>query len=523
MPVEVWLRPWAYFAPHRRLTLPLRDGAIPPGHDAPLFLFSDGSHPPTVNGHSTLAELLGRVPQPHPSAAHEGDRTLSLLPFPLYRAPPFQVRLADGTQAPVPWTDAPERFRSDAEPQTDDEKRAKALMLRAEAVWDRIKDVDDLLADPARLWPALRDRWMGRDAGQPRMDMIVRHARDLSRVIEALEARRRRILRRVHRPVPVARVQEVDRRSMLWLARQPGDTLAERAGDTQRVLAVAREENFDTLENRVLRAYCDLANRHGRDYLARNRTKRQSLRASLVEKYAGRCQRLSRELAAQGVRLAEPGVTPNFVLQQNAQYRQVWNGWVELLRSDRTFDELWRWQARSWDEFCGLALMVAMAGVRDAQPVATSPIWFRDEHHRGKWIEADSPLGVMFLPASGLIVEVQRSPVRSGWGTSLWLRVGRLSDSGAVLSRIAIWPIWSPGGGLPFGEAQEVAELLSAARRDGIRGGIVMRPSAVPEDVAHDRAGSVLSVALGTEGAALRDTLTAITDHLERLFMDDMP
>ena len=51
------------------------------------------------------------------------------------------------------------------------------------------------------------------------------------------------------------RVQEMDRASMRWLSKQPGTTLAQRAGSDQRVLAIVRKENFDTLENRVLHAY----------------------------------------------------------------------------------------------------------------------------------------------------------------------------------------------------------------------------------------------------------------------------
>jgi hypothetical protein len=525
MTMEVWLRPWAYYAPHRRITLPPGGTAfVPTGHDASVLLFSPGTVPPTVDGSLKTIEPVARLRLRHLSGLQtdrDVETTLSLLPFPVRHEPAARIAGANGSMVSLSWPEAPERFRSNTEPQTEAEGRAKDLMLRAEAVWDRISDVDELLGDPASLWPSLRDRWMGRDAGEPKMDVIVKQARELSRVIDALEARPRKILRRVHRQVPVARVQEVDRRSMLWLARQPGETLAERAGDDQRVLAVAREENFDTLENRVLRAYGDLAARHARDYLARNRTRRQSMRAIMVERFAKRCHRMARELSDRGVRAAEPGVTPNFVLQQNPLYQTVWKGWIELLKIDQTRDELWRWQARSWDEFCSLALMVALSAVPGAQPVATSPIWFRNEHHRGHWIEADTPLGVVYLPNSGLIVEVQRTHAGLGtenWVAPIWLRVGRLADPSGFLSHIPVWPIWSPFGGLSAGEASEVASLLERVRPGHVRGGIVLRPTIGPDDVDVDRSGTVLAAALGTEGAALRDTLAGVTRHLSGLF-----
>ena len=468
-----------------------------------------------MDGRLETVEILARTSRP---------TTLSLLPFPVRGASRPVVRLTDG-KAEIVWPDAPERPRGNAEPVTNDEKAAHALFLRARSVWDRISDVDTLLADPARLWTGLRARWTGSDAGEPQMDVIVRHARKLSRTIETLLARPRRILRRVHRQTPVGRVQEVDRRSMLWLARQPGETLAERAGDDQRILAVAREENYDTLENRVLRAYGELAARHGQDYLARNRTKRHSIRALQVERFAKTCLRMARDLAERGVRSADAGVTPNFVLQQNPGYHEVWVAWGELLHEKRRDDDLWRWQARSWEEYCSLALLVAMAGLPGARPVATAPIWYRDEHHRGKWIEADSPLGVMYLPGrgllgTGLIVELQRGHPggdAAQFGAPIWLRIGRVGETQGFLTHVPVWPMWSPVGGLSAGEATEVAGVVSRARQL-VRGGVVMRPATGPEKSEAERADGVLALTLGTEGAALRDALAHVTDHLAKLF-----
>jgi hypothetical protein len=351
------------------------------------------------------------------------------------------------------------------------------------------------------------------------MDMIVHHARELSQTLDSLEARPRRILRRVHRQVPIARVQEIDRRAMLWLARQPGETLAERGGEDQRVLAVAREENFDTLENRVLRAYGDLAQRHAREYLDRNRTRRQTRRANLTEAYGKRCARLARQLENQGVRRTEPGVIPNFVLQQNPLYRRIWIGWNELLKREQVKDELWRWQARSWEEFCSLAVMVALMDVPGAQLVASAPLWFREEQKRGRWIDADPPLGVVYLPAFGLIVEVQsgpRSDRLAGLGAPLWLRIGTAGDVQGFLSRSAIWPLWSPTGGLVPGEAEEVSMVLRHAAGDLLQSGIVIRPAVSSDTSDRADAGDVLALTLGTEGAALRDGLSAMTGFLDR-------
>ncbi len=517
--MELWLRPWARYAPERRLPLNLVALDIPTDHSAPAYLYSQIARPAQVDGKITATELVAAMQERDPYGQQNVATALSLLPFPTRRNPGFAVTIPNGA-CRLTWSAAPERLGQGHDPQSDEERAAHALMQRVMAVGDRIGDVEDALVDPARLWETLAHRWSELDDQQPSMDVIVRHARDLAHVLDILEARPRRILRRVHRQTPVSRVQEIDRRAMLWLARQPGETLAERAGDSQRVLAVAREENLDTLENRVMRSYAELAHRHARDYLERNRTRRRTQRAWIVEAHGKRCSRLARDLAERGVRKAEPGVAPNFVLQQNALYHAIWTAWIELLDHERRKDELWRWQARSWEEFCLLAIVVALTKVDDAQLVASSPIWFREEHHRGRWIETDSPLAVVFLRSSGLIVEVQTEQPNASMqtlGAPLWLRIGEAGHNQGFLSRIPVWPLWSPSNGLVHGESEEVRRILAEVGGSIIAGGLMIRPAASNSKCDFNAAGSVLSLTLGTDGAALRDALERIAEHIAAL------
>lgn len=516
MTVELWLRPWGGYAPTRRLALAESEMAVPGGHAGPALVYASSPATLRVDGRSDTAEKIAAMwERVGAQNAAEVPAALWELPLPVRRTPGPAIATDRGV-CRLHWPDAPERFRGE-DPRTETEQCARALMLRAEAVWDRVSDVEDALADPARLWATLRQRWTEEDSVEPHMDAIVRHSTELGSVLDALEKRPRRILRRVHRQVPVGRVQEIDRRAMLWLARQPGETLAERAGDDQRVLAVAREENFDTLENRVLRAYGELAHLHAREYLDRNKTRRMSRRASLVETFGRRCARLARDLAARGVRAAEPGVIPNFVLQQNPQYHRIWDAWIELLDREREKDELWRWQARSWEEFCTLAVMVALIGVPGARTVATAPLWYRDEHHRGRWIESDTPLGVFHLPEAGLIVEVQSgTPHRdlAGFGAPIWLRIGRTGEVREFLTRIPVWPIWSLRGGLVPGEEREVDAVLAYGRQRLVRGGIVLRPATGPDAPERTLSSGAIALTLGPEGSALRHGLQSLTDYL---------
>lgn len=519
MTLEIWHRPWARFAPHRRQALPPGEVALPKDHAAPIWLHHLRGSPPILDGRPALdiAEPAALMQQRSADGVGSDVTQLSLLPFPVRRRPGVQVGHGGAGQSLILWPDAPERPPEGHDPVTEEERRAQNLMLRVEAVWDRIEDVGDALADPVTLWQTLSARWLGQGPQEPRMDVIVRHAKELAKALDRIEAAPRRILRRVHRLVPVARVQEIDRRAMLWLARQPGEGLAERAGEDQRLLAVAREENFDTLENRVLRAYCELASRHARDYLDRNRTRRKTRRARLVETFGKRCRRIARDLAARGVRKAEPSVTPNFVLQQNTTYHQIWTAWDELLDHKRVLDELWRWQARSWEEFCALALVVALMELKGAEVVTAAPLWFREEHRRGRWLEADTPLAVVHLPSHSLIVELQtasREDRLGNLGAPFWLRIGRLDEAQATLHRVPVWPLWAPNGGLVAGEAAELAGVLSAAGRD-VGAGLAIRPAEMTDSADFDLTGRAMTLALGTEGAALSEALLTIANFVE--------
>ena len=61
--------------------------------------------------------------------------------------------------------------------------------------------------------------------------------------------------------------------------------MAQRGGSDQRVLAIVRKENFDTLENRVLHAYLLLAENKASAWMAEHQRAKDSNRFKLVEKF----------------------------------------------------------------------------------------------------------------------------------------------------------------------------------------------------------------------------------------------
>ena len=513
--VELWFRPWALARKERRRLLSRGAFCVDADHRGGLWIYDPANTALQIDSSGGGAEEVAGF-------GHEGEpRRLLQLPAPVNRAKGTKLKVGL-VELGLLWSHVPDRPLRH-EPQSLEEKTSHALLLHARAVWDRLRDVDTALADPAKLWDELRRRWTGAEEFEPQMDVIVRHARSLARIIDDLDRVPRRILRRTHQQIPISRVQELDRRSMAWLVRQPGETLAERAGDRQKILAVAREQNFDTLENRVLRAYGELARHVARDYCSRNHRSKHSPRYRMVEAFGNRCRQLAIDLTEKGVRLAEPGVTPNFVLQQNPKYQQIWAGWNELLDERKQVDDLWKWQARSWEEFCALAIMVALVSVPGAQVVASAPLVFRDEQRRGSWVEHENPLGVFYLPEQGIVVNVRFRMDRPGsqladFGASLWIDVREINRALDNPAYIAVWPLWDARGGLDLVEVSEISSVLKSNPKANVTTGLVMRP-AMEEPFALEARTGVLAVTLGTQGDALWKGVASLSDFLSSVLL----
>ena len=175
-----------------------------------------------------------------------------------------------GTQSALGIIDFPVRYRGKPNLSEDgvilfeNDAEAYSFQLTKEMnnLIARVQELEEALDDPADVWNRLREAWRNaEEEDEPRISEIVIQAGRMRPFLKDLEKKIRRMLRREREKVQLDRVQEMDRASMRWLSKQPGTTLAQRAGSDQRILAIVRNENFDTLENRVLHAYLKLAER----------------------------------------------------------------------------------------------------------------------------------------------------------------------------------------------------------------------------------------------------------------------
>lgn len=246
--------------------------------------------------------------------------------------------------------------------------------------------------DPLLLaWQEVAANWLARrEPFDPRLAAIVRHASELRTLLSMLAGHPRRVLRREHRLLPLDRAQEWDRRALMWYARRPGRTLAEKAGPGQTVLALAREEDLDTLENRVLHHLLKLSREAAGEWCEAHARLRGSERYRDVERYGRITGALARELAGTGVRLPAPDVRPNYPLLFDARYRRVWTAYRELLRERWRRDEVRRWAHRLFDDIVRILVHATLVvpGVPDAlplEPVGALPLVLRGEQERGRF------------------------------------------------------------------------------------------------------------------------------------------
>ena len=395
-------------------------------------------------------EREGIAPMGKVSCSTDGFSKLFRIPLPIRPAEGCMLRLGESEPIRITWQDMPDRPPDESDPSDPKQHLGRELKAMVDRMSARLKDIEREIENatpPDELWDRVIERWWTLDSKHlPTFDVIVKHARTLDRIVVEVLQHLRQVLVRNHRMTPVSRIQETDRRSMLWLVRQPGNTIEERAGPSQRLLAPARLQSVDTPENRVLHALARQSRNVARSYRHRNRRARGSSSLAAVRHYERVCRRVDRTLQERGVGLATPGLPPNHALQHNVRYRRIWRAWQEILRRQRIQDEMWRWQARSWEELCVVALVLVCAALPSAKLVAGSPVHFHREHVKGKWLLHDDPLAVFHLPDHRLIVEAttrcpEYPPDATPPGVSAWLRI--TDYAGAPSRWIAMWSLHS--------------------------------------------------------------------------------
>lgn len=68
------------------------------------------------------------------------------------------------------------------------------------------------------------------------------------------------------------------------------------------------------------------------------------------------------------------GIRPNYVLQNDSRYREIWKYYLRLLRQEDEQDRLWDWQARTWADVARLLVCATTFTMIESKKCSSSSI-----------------------------------------------------------------------------------------------------------------------------------------------------
>ncbi len=177
---------------------------------------------------------------------------------------------------------------------------------------------------------------------RPPYSLVVRLSKDLPELLRQVTTSPKRVLRREREREPLHRIREFDSTCMRWVCRQPGVTLAEKAGHQRSLLAVRRFESINTLENRVVLTLVRRSVRLCRDYLRQHGEVFAGHEWILgVQALSRLCRRLLEDPVFVEVTPLESIPTPNYVLLHDDRYHLLWRLFLLVMRRQRRKQVLW--------------------------------------------------------------------------------------------------------------------------------------------------------------------------------------
>jgi len=256
---------------------------------------------------------------------------------------------------------------------TPDGEVNESELARTVLAWSQF--FDDLIEEAQKKWKRKnRFPWtaildfvadLKLEMSEPRMALIVHIAETMHRQLPMTVNAARKVLVRERLMLPAGRVTETDTACLHWYVRQPGRTMAEKAAtNRQALIGVSRRETYNTLENRVLKDFLLRCIRESKRYLntevGNDQTLINSRRATRVRSFKHLCSNLRRIAFMEEIDKPPSPVRPNYALQNDFRYRQVWQMYKRLLKQEDEEDRMWDWQSRTWAEVARLLVSAAL-------------------------------------------------------------------------------------------------------------------------------------------------------------------
>ena len=331
---------------------------------------------------------------------------------------------------------------------------------------------------------ALRKRLLDElDSDDPPESLIVEIAQRQRFMVESVFSDPRVQLRRRRELQLIDRVRQLDAASLRWLARQPGRSMAERAGPRERILAVRRYRSQDTLENQVL---VDVVRRSialAKEYEQIYRRYPNSTRVRDVRELRRVFGGLNQEEWVSGVRSLTSMPVPNYALLNDRRYSPMWKLWQRLLRQEQLFQSLEAWLPRLVAELVWVGCLAELESSTGLRPAFGSfpTLRFRPEFECAEFLNPAQAVPPLLYRegARSTRIDLVRSDqlIDSGFGgrDTPWpalaeLRpdfafVARAGADGAVIGCVPVWAVVTWGSTDCGNLTALVGELASRAHR----------------------------------------------------------
>lgn len=178
---------------------------------------------------------------------------------------------------------------------------------------------------------------------EPPEQMITLIAKTYYNDVYAILQNMRKVLNRVRQKVAIGRVQQVDSHCLRWLTRQPGRSAAEKGGSRQEILGIVRVENYNTLENRVLKDFLfrclALSTMYLRQYDKQDCHGHVNIKA--VVRFKNLCVSGLSSSEFENVADIREFPQPNYVLQQDRLYSKIWRAYSDIMKQEDVAEKLW--------------------------------------------------------------------------------------------------------------------------------------------------------------------------------------
>lgn len=198
------------------------------------------------------------------------------------------------------------------------------------------------------------------------MSLIVTISELFTTRLQHLVNSMRTALARERRVMPLERASEMDAKCIQWLFNQPGRSIRDKiASNNCQVMAIARYQNRNLLENRVLKEFLFRSKKEALLYIKRFQATEHSKlllskRVRSVSSFKSLCNDLLQVPEFEGVARQLTLPTPNYVLLNDSRYKKVWKYFVKLLKQEQEKDRRWAYQKRTFEDVAFLLLQASL-------------------------------------------------------------------------------------------------------------------------------------------------------------------